>query len=114
MGRMQLTCNSNLLKVFWKLKTRPVVGGLKVRFIKSLLPFQRFFLQTQIKSWDEKWIYIEHTLIRKEKIYARVYIQACFKVSKGILPIEKLIETLGKGPLTPPTLPPEWNFKLAR
>lgn len=114
LGRIQMTWRMGLLRAFTKYHWRPVVGGAKTRFIKSLLPFQRFTLTTQIKGWDDKWLYIEHEMIRHGRVYCRTYIQAAIRGRKGTVPFSTVVKAMGYEHLTPPPLPPEWNFRLAR
>ena len=114
LGRIQMTWRLGLFRLFLKLKCRPVVGGSKVRYLKSLLPFQKFLLHTQVKGWDDKWLYIEHTLERKNQICTRTYIQACFRNKAGIVPFADILAQLNLSHLNSPSLPEEWSFKLAR
>lgn len=69
-------------KLFWKLVRAgyyPVVVSESIRFKKSLGLFQKFTIQTEIDSWDEKDFYIKQIFYVKNEIAAVGYIKGRFK-----------------------------------
>eukprot|EP01135_Chromosphaera_perkinsii_P008678 Nk52_evm11s1444 gene=Nk52_evmTU11s1444 len=46
-----------------KLRVGGMNGGVHIRFKRGLQPFEKYTLSTRLLSFDEKWMYIEHTFI---------------------------------------------------
>ena len=95
LGRFHLMAKKGLLAKVFKSKWQPVLGGIKMHFVKALGPFAAFELRTEVIYWDEKWIYIEQSFIKDDTLMATALVKALF-VHKGkrILPTQlfKLLE----------------------
>ena len=95
----------------WRLmryeKMAPVVGGVMVRYRRSLRPFQRYHLKTRLLGWDERWLYVEQAMECLDGSLACVAVQRAgfTKAGKLVLPAE-LAEKLGhRAPLL---AAPDW------
>jgi acyl-CoA thioesterase FadM len=90
----------------------PVVVAETMRFRKSIEPFQKFLVETQVLGWDEKAFVLSQRFLRGEKCVAEAIIRARFLRKTGGSVSPKEILALG-GITTPsPTLSPEvsqWN-----
>lgn len=74
----------------------PVVVAERMRFKKSIKPFQKFHISTRLAYWDEKYTYIEHKFIVKGEPVAFGMIRARFlKKSGGLVTTEELINLVG-------------------
>lgn len=88
---------------FWKTMRHngwhPVVGASKIWHRRSLQPFQKFALTTQILFWDEKWIYTEHRYEgvgqHAGTLYCRVVIKSLFLHGREKVPSADLISAFG-------------------
>lgn len=78
LGRCDLMGKVGLMKPAYKKRWLPVLGGAQIYFIRSLKPFQKFKLTTQVVYWDEKWIYLEQQFYYKDKLMASAYVKALF------------------------------------
>ncbi len=86
---------------------RPVAGDVDARFSRSLQPFQRYQLATQLVGWDAKWIYALHEFKVGPKTYATLAVRYVFIRGKRDLATPKQVLALAgvEGP-SPPL--PEW------
>ncbi|HUP59064.1 MAG TPA: thioesterase family protein [Thermoanaerobaculia bacterium] len=67
-ARMELITHSRLLPALVKKKWRPIMGGIVVRYRRSILPLERFTIRSRVLGWDEKWFYIEH-IVEKDGVF---------------------------------------------
>jgi acyl-CoA thioesterase FadM len=85
----------------------PVVVGEKMRFKKSLAPFQKFEIGTRLMAWDEKYIYLEHRFYRGSEVMAWGCIRARFiKKTGGLVTPAEMIQLLGI--TVPAPTPPDY------
>ncbi|WP_413583319.1 acyl-CoA thioesterase [Bdellovibrio sp. HCB288] len=83
----------------------PVVVAERMRFKKSIKPFQKFQISTRLVHWDDKYTYIEHKFLVKGEPVAWGMIRARFlKKSGGLVSTEELLGVLGI-PLQKPEMP---------
>lgn len=59
-ARMDLLGRTRLLGKLLRRRWRPLMGGVTVRYRRSVLPLQRFDVRSRVLGWDAKWFYIEH------------------------------------------------------
>ncbi|TBR42003.1 thioesterase [Marinomonas agarivorans] len=96
LGRFDLMLKS---KTFWEVTKKgyyPVVSSQSIRFKKSLDPFQRFDVITQIDAWDEKDTYINQKFVRNGIVYAEAVVKARFlqRGRKGSVPMSEILALL--------------------
>lgn len=100
LGRMCLVTRSGALRLCMKHKWSPVYGGCLIRFNKSLQPFQKYYLLTQLISWDEKWFYGDQRFVdEKGKLYCLLISRTTFVHKKKIIPPEDVLKKLGNSPV---------------
>lgn len=61
------------------------------QFRRSLQPFQRYVVTTELDSWDQKWFYLRQTFTSGDKIYAVGKTKWFIHKSDGWLGLAKLI-----------------------
>lgn len=88
-------------KVFWTLGLSgyyPVVVSESIRFKRSLSLFERYSIETQIESWDEKDFYLIQTFHSKNEVVAIGYIKGRFKKrgTKGSIPTDEILKVLNQ------------------
>jgi len=99
----------------WRLMSResmaPIIGGAMVRFRRSLVPFERFELRTRLLGWDERWIYLEHTITGKKGLACIAVVRSGFtKSGKLVPPAELAVKLDYRGPNLPaPDWVADWN-----
>ncbi len=105
LGRTALMIRVGLLPVIAKRRWSPVVGGILVRFRRSLSPFQRYTLTTQLLGWDEKWVYLQQSFDTPRGPACVAVVRACFRVKGGTVPSAEIMAALGQPDLASPPLP---------
>lgn len=72
-------------------KCLPILGAQEISYIKALKPFQKFELTTEIVYWDEKYYYMTHTFLSKEKLYAKSTIRGVFVQNGQVVPTRDIL-----------------------
>ena len=94
LGRIDLMIRAGM---FWKIIKQgyfPVVASQSIRFKRSLMPFQKFHLITQIQAWDEKDFYISQKFVCNKQVYAEGFIKGRFlkRGQKGSVPTRDIFK----------------------
>jgi acyl-CoA thioesterase FadM len=96
LGRFDLTIRTGLVRAVFSKGWLPVLATASIQFYRSIGPFQKFFLQTKIVHWDEKWVYLSQTFHCEGKVVASALVKAVFKHKKQTVPVRKLFEFVGE------------------
>jgi acyl-CoA thioesterase FadM len=78
LGRFDWILSCSYLGFCLKKRWFPIVGALKILYLKPLKPFQRFQLKTRILGWDAKWIYVEQIFEVDGVLCAKSVLQGLF------------------------------------
>ena len=113
-ARIELLARMRVLRSVLKKGWRPVVGGLVIRYRRSVQPFERFTIESRVVGWDDKWFYIEHVLNRHDgSMAATAYTRTLLRKSGGTVAPRELIELMGLAGTESPPLPPfveQWRM----
>lgn len=105
-ARIELIGRMRLLRPLLRRGLRPVMGGTTVTYRKSILPFERFTVQSRVMAWDEKWFYIEHLVHRKDgSLSASGIMRALFRSKKGSVPTREVLALMGLEDMQSPEVP---------
>jgi len=102
LGRMHLIAVSGLLKPLRQKGWAPLLGSIKVHFVRSLKIFEKFTQTTQVIYWDEKWIYIEQKIFKGEQLYVVALMRMLFISKQGKVPPQEVLNLLPNPPAAPP------------
>ncbi|MGZ5433033.1 MAG: thioesterase family protein [Thermoanaerobaculia bacterium] len=106
-SRVELLARMRVLRRVIRRGWRPVVGGVVIRYRRSVEPFERFTVQSRVVGWDEKWFYIEHNLNRNDgSMAATAYARTLLRNKDGTVHPRELIEMMGLADTDSPPLPP--------
>lgn len=110
LARVDLIVRSGFLTQMRARKWYPVVGESHLVHRRSLAPFERYTVRTQILCWDEKWVYLAQDFIRHgrdgEQLAARGIVKTLFLGPEGRVSTDELIKAFGyDGPA--PEIPEE-------
>lgn len=100
-ARQSLIVQTGLLDVFRKEGWAPVVAASTIAYRKSLRPWMKFAIETQVIAVDDQAVYLEQRFVRPDasgvnEIYARGYIRGRFiKRSGGVVKMSDLLEKTG-------------------
>jgi acyl-CoA thioesterase FadM len=105
LGRFDLTFRTGLGSLMFKRRWRPIVGSAKIRFRRSLDPFQRYEIHTRLLAWDEKWFYMEQQFVRAGAVHAEALVKAIFKGPEGTVSPGEMAALLGVSSESPNPVP---------
>lgn len=94
LGRIHLMGVTGLLKQTIKRKWMPVLGSTKVHFIRPLNPFNQFLMTSQVLYWDEKWVYVEQKIFKKNQLCVSALFKILFLGKNGKIPSDDLMTLL--------------------
>ncbi|HUR81645.1 MAG TPA: acyl-CoA thioesterase [Thermoanaerobaculia bacterium] len=105
-ARVELLSRMRLLRPVLKKGWRPIVGGGNIAYKKSVMPFERFTVQSRVAAWDEKWFYIEHLVFKHDGVLSATGImRTLLRGPNGNVPPRELLELIGLGDLQSPEIP---------
>lgn len=105
-ARVELLGRMRVLERALKLGWRPIVGGMTVRYRRSILPFERFSITTRLLAWDEKWFYLEHVVENKAgELAAHVVARTLLRGNGRNVEPRELVALMNLGDLQSPPLP---------
>jgi acyl-CoA thioesterase FadM len=99
LARWDMIIRSGLYKTAKSKGFYPVLAGVSFHFRKSLRCFDSFRVETEIVSWDEKWVFIRHSFFLDDKrktFIGKGIARICFLRPKGIVvPLEEVLAAHG-------------------
>lgn len=102
LGRLDLMMRMGVMRQLFKLKWRPVIGSLTIRFRRSLDPFQRYVIHTRLVCWDEKWMYLEQRFERDGETAAVAFVKGLFLQQDGSVPPQAVVDLADPSLKSPP------------
>ncbi|MBZ4488236.1 thioesterase family protein [Microbacterium sp. cx-55] len=113
LGRFDLLMRTGLWDLGRERGWYPVVANATISYRKSLHLWQRFDIESRLVAADDRAMYLEHRVVVRGEIYARLLVRGRFvKRSGGVLPIAELFEAIGLDPAAVPA-PDEWMTRWA-
>ena len=94
LGRWDLIVRTGFLKYARTNRLYLPLASISAQFRRPLKRFQKFQLRTKVIYWDDKWIYISHRIVRKEKTIAVALAKTTLKKGKERIPFERVISDL--------------------
>lgn len=112
LGRLDLMVRSGLWRAVLRHRWTPIANAVHIRFRRELGIFQRFHLQTRIKSWTAGSIVMEQRFVfaagprNGEVAASALFVGGLYdRKAKSFVPIARLMEELGVAAESPePTL----------
>ncbi len=111
LGRIDWFLRTGMLQSGIKHRWRPIIATAAVRFSRSLKPWQRYELRTNLLCWGDKWAFMEHRFFARnrqgiEKLFATVAIKGAFQGREGVVTPTQMMRALGADVASPPQ--PQW------
>lgn len=95
-GRIELLVRSGIYPKLRKHGWYPVVQSSTISHRKSLLPWQKFDIESRLVGVDERAVYIEHRFTVKGEVYARILLKGRFlKRGGGTVGVTEISDALG-------------------
>ncbi|MAS25320.1 MAG: thioesterase [Oceanospirillaceae bacterium] len=105
-GRMDYVLRSGAIKVALKHKSFPIVGDVWGKFRRELKLFETFEIHSRMLGWDEKWVFMEHRFVSKQRVVGTVIMRGLFRSAKGLIDPQEFIREMGLEPQSPAL--PDW------
>lgn len=100
-GRVDLILRTGMWRAMWQHHWSAVLAGSLVRYRRSLKPFQRLTLKSQLIGWDEKWFYIEHRIEAGGMLTCQAIVRGAFLGADGIVLPARLASAVGHAGASP-------------
>lgn len=96
LGRFDLSFRTNLGRVMLRHRWKPLVGGVTMRYRRSLDPFEGYELHTRLLGWDGKWIFLEQRFLKRGgDLAAEGVVRALFRGKEGNVPVAEVLRQMG-------------------
>lgn len=96
MGRFQASVRMGLWPLLKKNRWGLTVAGTSIRYRRRILPFERYETRTKIATWDERFVYIEQGMFKRNGECASHVLFRTAVVAKGrAVPTEMLLKDMG-------------------
>jgi acyl-CoA thioesterase FadM len=102
LGRLDLVVRMGVVGEMRRRRWNPVVGSLKVRYRRSLLPFQRYVIRTRLLCWDERAFFMEQRFEAGGKLVAIALVKGVFLGPEGRVPAQAVVDASGLRVESPP------------
>lgn len=102
-GRWELAIRTGLVAAAQRHGWRPVVVACAARFRRELKPLARFALASAIRTWDDKYFYVEHRFEKDGQAHAVGFVQAVSKREGQTVSPAEMFQGVGfEGPAPEP------------
>lgn len=100
LGRFDLSFRTQLGRAMLRNRWTPLVGGVTIRYRRSLDPFERYELHTRLLGWDAKWFFLEQRFLKQGgDLAAEAVVRALFRGKDGNVPVAEVLRQMGyEGP----------------
>ena len=107
LGRMDLMRKAGAWDHLVKAGVLPVMASETITFRRSLMPWQKFTVETRLVGWDERAIFTEQQIVVGGEVFARATMRGRFvKKTGGVATTAEVFAIAGVNPA--PVDPPEW------
>lgn len=100
LGRYDLSLRTDLGRLMVGQRWQALVGGVSMRYRRSLAPFEAYELHTRLLGWDAKWFFLEQRFLKRRGELAAVgVVKALFRGRGGNVPVAEVLRRMGhEGP----------------
>lgn len=102
LGRLDLIVRIGVLGTLRRRRWSPVIGSLKIRYRRSLLPFQRYTIRTRLLCWDDRWFFLEQRFERRGELVSIALVKGLFLGPEGRVPTQAIVDASGYRIDSPP------------
>jgi len=116
LGRVDAIVRNGMLAAAFRHRLFPIVASVQVRYMAELKYRDRFTVETYIGGWDDRWMWIEQSLVRARdgKVCARALFRAQFRTKLGPFPPAQMLRECGAVDVPDKLIPPAVeNYALA-
>lgn len=108
LGRTMLAQRVGLIGALRKNRWGMTVAGSSVRFRRRIRGFERFEMRSRAVAWDDKFIYLEQSMWKKNgECASHVMLRTALTDENGIVSPARVLKFMGQPDLASPTMP-QW------
>lgn len=100
-ARLEHSIRTGVFGVFRR-RQNFLVANIAISYYRSLLPRQRFVIDTRIVGWDDRYYYIEHAFRVGETVYTQALARMAFTGEGRRLDPRAILEPLNHDAPSPP------------
>ncbi len=100
-ARLEHSIRTGIFSVFRR-RGNFLVANIEISYLKSLLPFQRFTITTQVLGWDARYYYIRHQFHAEGELYATACARMVFTQDGKRADPKTILVPLAHGEPSPP------------
>ena len=111
LGRFDISFRTGLGRAMLRNRWQPLVGGVTIRYRRSLDPFEAYELHTRLLGWDDKWFFLEQRFLKRGgDLAAEGVVRALFRGKEGNVAVAEVLRQMGyDGPdVVPPPAIQAW------
>lgn len=107
LARLDFAIRTRLALLAIRSRAVPVMGDVTAKYRREARLFDTVEIRTRLLGWDSNWSYLEHRLLRGDKVVAVITARGVFRTARGAgaIPPAGLVQAAG-GPADSPELPP--------
>ena len=106
LGRFALGQRMGLFDLLKRESWGLTVAGSSVRYRRRLRGFDRFEMRTRIVGWDDRFLYLEQSMRRRETCTSHLLLRAAITDKIGLVPMARVTAAFGIAPESPKL--PDW------
>ncbi|MCR9087869.1 MAG: thioesterase family protein [Rhodobacteraceae bacterium] len=106
LGRFGLGERMGLLSLLKREAWGLTIAGSSVRYRRRLRAFDRFEMRTRTVGWDDRFLYMEQAMWRRETCTSHLLVRVAITDRNGLVPMDRVAATHGIPPESPPL--PAW------
>ena len=107
LGRIPMAKRAGLVAVLQKKRWGLTVAGASVRYRRRVRAFDRITMQSRATCWDDKFIYIEQSMMVRGEVASHALFRTAVTGSEGIVPPDRVLAELNIDGLQSPKIP-DW------
>jgi acyl-CoA thioesterase FadM len=107
LGRSAMAQRAGLVAVLRRERWNLTMAGSHVRFRRRIRPFERFEVRSRAVCWDDKFMYIEQSMWKRDgECASHVLYRAAATDKNGIVKPPRILAALGQQAISPAM--PDW------
>jgi hypothetical protein len=106
LGRLPLARRVGLMAALRAQRWGLTMAGVTVRYRRRVRMFHRFEIRSRCVGWDERFIYIEQAMWRRDECANHALYRSAVTDANGIVPPARVMAAMGLEAVSPPL--PGW------
>ena len=101
LSRLHYLLEMGIFFRFLKMGWLPILNASELTFVRDLRPNQKFWVETRMLGWDEKYYYIEQQFVSERGVHCIATVRGVFVCKRKIVPVRDILDNVGFSGKTP-------------